>query len=92
MKFKSNDKKSICDTKVDQPKPIESKPGLKSIFHLIISTEWLSFILNFQKICTLRSLLNELACLTVLNTVKRASSFDRDLRVNIIYPLQNAYD
>ena len=43
MKFKSNDKKSICDTKVDQPKPIESKPGLKSIFHFIISTEWLSF-------------------------------------------------
>ena len=30
---------------------------------------------------TLRSLLTELACLTVLNTVKQASSFNRDLRV-----------
>jgi hypothetical protein len=29
----------------------------------------------------LRSLLNKLACLAVLNTVKRASSFNRDLRV-----------
>ena len=32
-------------------------------------------------ILTLRSLLNELARLTVLNTVKQASSFNRDLRV-----------
>ena len=30
---------------------------------------------------TLRSLLKELACLTVLNNVKQASSFNRDLRV-----------
>ena len=30
---------------------------------------------------TLRSLLNELARLTVFSTVKRASSFNRDLRV-----------
>ena len=30
---------------------------------------------------TLRSLLNELACLTVFSTVKQASSFNRDLRV-----------
>ena len=30
---------------------------------------------------TLKSLLYELACLTVLNTVKRASLFNRDLRV-----------
>ena len=33
---------------------------------------------------TLMSLLNELARLTVLNTLKRASSFDRDLRVATI--------
>ena len=33
------------------------------------------------KIFTLRSLLNQLAGLTVLNTVKPASSFDRYLRV-----------
>ena len=32
----------------------------------------------------LRSLLNKLACLTVLNTVKRASLFVRDLRVLLI--------
>ena len=30
---------------------------------------------------TLRSLRNEVACLTLLNKVKRASSFNRDLRV-----------
>ena len=33
---------------------------------------------------TLRSLLKELACLTVLNTVKQASSFNRDLRVCVL--------
>ena len=38
---------------------------------------------NYHKIisCTVRSLLNELARLTVLNTVKQASLFNRDLRV-----------
>ena len=34
---------------------------------------------------TLRSLLNELARLTVFSTVKRASSFNRDLRVCAIF-------
>ena len=37
--------------------------------------------MEVQRQGTLRSLLNELACLTVLNTVKRASLFNRDLRV-----------
>ena len=44
---------------------------------------------------TLRSLLNELACLTIVTIVKQASSFDRDLRVCdsdakiflVLYPL-----
>ena len=30
---------------------------------------------------TLRSLLNELACLTALNTIKQASLFDREMGV-----------
>ena len=34
---------------------------------------------------TLRSLLKELACLTVFSTVKRASSFNRDLRVPMTF-------
>jgi hypothetical protein len=37
-----------------------------------------------QILCTLRSLLNELDHLTVLNTVKQASSFHGDLRVHKI--------
>ena len=42
----------------------------------------LSLLCNsLQRQSSLKSLLNELACLTVLNTVKRASLFDRDLRV-----------
>ena len=55
-----------------------------------MQTEPISKITNEKKdkalICmkstnTLRSLLNELARLTVMNTVKQASLFNRDLRV-----------
>ena len=36
------------------------------------------------EVVTLRSLLNELACLTVDTIVKRASSFNRDLRLHTV--------
>ena len=41
----------------------------------------------FGQYSTLRSLLNKLARLTVLNTVKQASLFDRDLRVDLEFEI-----
>ena len=43
-------------------------------------SSWLQLI-SKSIVTTLRSLLNELACLTIVTTVKQASSFNRELRV-----------
>ena len=62
------------------------------------SNSWLKALLNinnfmikwnnYQYYCTLRSLLNKLARLTIVTIVKRATSFNRDLRVFIFFCLR----
>ena len=65
----------FCSTTLD------GKNIVLTLFHIIRKKSPKQVNKKQNNCNTLRSLMNELARLTVLNTVERASSFNRDLRV-----------